>query len=127
MTQPRLEVIPEWYQILESIDGAYVPSSDYCQTYLLNKKISTEKAEDVALSMQASLLYEPKVDKDTGEIKPRWVYQGNGGRRAYVDLWAVFQTWCRGGRQRAPAKRSKGNVHYAAHGLATSGKYQLRR
>ena len=126
MTQPRLEVVAEWYQILESIDGAYVPSWDYCKNYLADKKISAEKAEDVALAMQASLLYEPKVDKDTGEITPRWVYQGNGGRRAYVDLWAVFPTWCRG-RQRSPANRSKGNVHYAAHGLATSGKYQLRR
>ena len=125
MTQPRLEVLPSWYQVMDSIEGARFPSLAHCDQYLSDKNISEGKAEDVALSMKASLRYHRRVDSD-GVIIDEWIYTGNGGKRAYVDLWAVFQQWRRSQSRRPGTNGSQGGGHYRAHGLATTGKYARR-
>ena len=53
--------------------------------------------------------------------------QNNGGKRGYVDLWAVFRNWCLRDHQRAGNNGSQGNGHYRAQGLAHKGKYTMGR
>lgn len=70
-----------WYSILVTLSDQ-VPSEDHCQAWLESRGISDATVEQVATSMLASLRY---------DIKKRVWHRG---KTEYVDVWAMFRSWC---------------------------------
>ena len=70
----------DWYALLVTMSDQ-VPSQEHCEAWLDSKGLSDEAADAVAISMHASLRYDPK--------KQAWMYNG----KPRYDIWRTFQTW----------------------------------
>ena len=94
-----------YYSILATLSDQ-IPSEQHCDDWLEGKGIGADEAEQTATAMLASLRYDPK--------KAVWVR----GRTEYVNIWAVFQSWClRDLRQNGARSKSPYGYHPAGSGL----------